>query len=159
MIRALALLLALTAPAAAWVEPDNPTFDRTEAVIRAAAPGSTITLPKQLGGSIARVIFQVREAKAKRLTVRLAGDVYSSSTMWLGYAGTCLMRGVNAHAHYATRGRRGIDYAATRTMMRNTVQTVAAAMQAAAKAKRPGNPTVEIKGALLIARGEARQCE
>ena len=94
--------------------------------------------------------------------VRILGRCSSACVMWSTYANVCTSRSAVWETHYAYYNIGGAKFrsrSGSNTLMDNTTRTLHAAIQAAFTVNNPDNPTRHTSGALLIDRGEVKECE
>lgn len=118
--------------------------------------GRIILSSAYLGG---RLMDEVQAMKSEDAIVEIRANIGSSGVIWSSYARVCTTREALWRVHFPFDPiTRELNAIGGYYLMANVSPTIAQALFDTMTARKPGNPTTDIPGAILIDRGEVPEC-
>ena len=151
MFRAFCFALMLAAPAYAVTQQ---AWHR--GLDQAGAGGRVVLSSPYMGGQLMPEI-EAKEKEQARVEIR--ADIASAGVVWSSYPRVCTTREALWRVHYPFDAATGeLNATGGFYMMAHVSPTIAQALFDAMTARKSGNPTTDIPGAVLIDRGEMSEC-
>ncbi len=152
MFRVVLFVLAIAIPAYAV------TQDAWHRGLNEAGAGGRVVLSSPYMGGL--LIPEIEAKEREQAYVEIRANIASAGVVWSSYPRVCTTKEALWRVHYPYNSSTGeLHSIGAFYMMAHVSPTIAQALFDSMTARKPGNPTTDIPGSVLIERGEVPECQ